>query len=204
MTDDNKSKEASATDEQTPEGVDADQNHWRHMKYIPTDEDRTKWQEVGVPPDSDIVGGFLMNNPLVWGVPDKAEIFRLADTVEPRGWNPQVDYENAMHLRYCKPSYAFDFELIHPHLTNMSPLMEHNYVVRLQAVTDNMVLTRIKVLHGSRTDDSKAVVFEGTEYPGPMSQRLVRVIRVTVHESSQDVYATHEIVADTIYPNPLF
>lgn len=208
MTDDDKDKEAPASDEQAPEEVDDDQNHWRHMMYKPTDGDKEAWKDAGVPPDGDIVGGFLMNNPLVWGVPDKAEIFRLADTVEPHGWDPQVDYKNVMRLRYCDAPFAYWYELSHPHLTGMGDMMEHNYVVRLQAVSKEMVLTRIKVLQGSREDNSQKMVFEGTEYPGPAGQRQIRMVRITVHEVNHDgsgvTYATYEFIGDTIYPEALF
>lgn len=197
MTDDN--KEAPASD---------DQHHWRHDKYAPTEKDREAWKDAGVPPDGDLVGGFLMNNPLVWGVPDKAEIFRLADTVQPRGWEPRIDYKNVVRLRYCESPFAFWYELAHPHLTSMGDIMEHNYVVRLQAVSKEMVLTRIKVLHGSRDDDSQKMVFEGTEYPGPAGQRQVRLVRIAVHEVIHDgssvTYATYEFIGDTIYSAPLY
>ncbi len=212
MTDDTPESEASEDDASTDqpiEEVDDDKNHWRHMMYKPTDDDKETWKDAGVPPDGDIVGGFFMNNPLVWGVPDKAEIFRLADTVESRGWDPQVDYKNVMHLRYCEvPMPLLWYELAHPHLTGMGDIMEHNYVVRLQAVSKEMVLTRIKVLHGSREDNSQKMVFEGTEYPGPAAQRQVRMVRITVHEVNHDgsgvTYATYEFIGDTIYPRSLY
>lgn len=173
------------------------------MVYTPSDEERERWREAGVPPDHEIIGGFLMSNPLIWGVPDKAEVFRHADAVTESRLNPEIDFFNVLRLRYCAtPFMVPSYTLKTPHVMDPDDdIMEHNYTVALQVVTKEMHLTRIKIESGSRESTGKHLVFTGTEYPGPAVARQVRTVRVTVHELPDgSTYATYEIISETVYP----
>lgn len=198
--DDETHEQADEAADVPPVYVPRDEDHWRHQMYTPTDEDRTRWAEAGMPDDELIVGGFLTNNPLVHGVPHKSEIFRLADLAQDDG-NPFADSflpDGYLHLRVIKPPYLYYHVMAHPHIVSpIGDIHEHNYTVRLSVVSVEMVLARLRVIHGSRTDDNEQIVFEGTELPGPAMHGQIRVIRITVHDKD---HATYEVVSETKYP----
>lgn len=185
--------------------LDTPIRYWQNQSYEPTAKDKTEWLEEGLPPDDEIVAGFLMNNPLIWGVPNKKEIFRLADltTESDRGYGENKDLlDGYMLLRTVTvPLPLLTYELAHPPLGGFHGITEHNYNLRLSVVSVDMLLHHIKVLHGDRRTKTPKIVFEGTDYPGPSARRRVRVIRVTVHEEG---YATHEVVSETTYPKTAF
>jgi hypothetical protein len=205
--DDEAHEQAEKMADAPPVYAPRDEDHWRHQMYTPTSEDRAHWAEAGLPDDELIVGGFLMNNPLVHGVPDKSEIFRLADitTHGDNGspFNDGFDPHGYMNLRVVKPPMlGYNHILLHPHLvSDFGDVHEHHYIVQLSVVSVEMVLSRIRVITGSRTDDGEQIMFEGTECPGPMMHHRIRVIRITVHQKN---YATYEVVSETKYPQSRF
>ena len=177
---------------------------WMRHVFQPTDAQKQKWAEAGLPPDDEIAASALHGFDVVWGVPDKAEIFRLADEeISLRKELEDRSFPKLLPLRVAEPSMLPGaFRLLHaPIGPGMSDqLYEHNYLVHVQVLTHEIYLAHLKVISGSRSDDSKEIVFEGTEYPGPALRRQVRVIRVTVHEHSEGSYATFEVLAETTYP----
>lgn len=178
---------------------DSKKRVWQNQFYEPTPEDRKRWAVEGMPPDDEIIAGFLMSNPLIWGLPSKEEIFRLADTAAETDHSfKNSGLNDYMHLRVARiPFPVMMFEMAHSPIGSTTDVVEHNYNVRLQVVTKGMVLSRIKVLHGDRTTSDPEITFDGTEFPGPAAYRQIRVVRVTVHDVG---YATHEIIAETHYP----
>lgn len=180
---------------------------WLRDRYDPTKEDEQQWEEMKFPDHIDIIAGFLMSNNLVFGVPDKAELFRLdeltRDATRTFGGG-EGSFKDALHLRYVQPS-PFPFvlhTLAHQPLgVEMGDIVEVNYNVRLQALVRRMVLMNVRVLHGSKTDDDPRVVIEGTECPGAAINREIRVIRITVRNPDS---ATWEEVAKTTYPRSFF
>lgn len=180
---------------------------WLLDRYEPTEEDTEAWEAAGFPSHIDIVGGFLMSNNFVFGVPDKEELFRLDKRTREETsvfGGPEWSHEDTLRLWYVEPSplpivhYAFAHP---PGGMEMGDVVEVNYNVRLQALVRRMWLQNVRVLHGSETDDSPKIVFEGTEYPSAAANRKIRVIRVTVHAPGA---ATWEMVAESTYPRSRF
>lgn len=196
------------SDSNEPTADSSEQRYsWLRDQYDPTMEDKQQWEEMGFPSHVDIVAGFLMSNNLVFGVPDKAELFRL-DKITREGdrtfGGPEWSREDTLHLHYVQPTPLpiVTYNMAHPPLgVERGDIVEVNYNVRLQALVYRMWLVNVRVLHGSETDDSPKVVFEGTELPGAAVNREIRVVRVTVHAAD---YATWEEVAKTAYPRNLF
>lgn len=209
-TTDDKSEvsEEQAADPQSPTTTSDEQRYrWLQDRYDPTDEDKQRWDEMGYPPHVDIVAGFLMTNNLVFGVPDKAELFRL-DKITREGdrtfGGPEWSSDDTLHLHYVQPSPLpiVSYTQAHPPIGgDVSDIVEVNYNVRLQALVRRMWLVNVRVLHGSETDDSPKVVFEGTELPGAAVNRELRVVRIAVHTAD---YATWEEVAKTTYPRSFY
>ena len=196
------------TDESSEAGEEqAEAPTWLQDHYDPTPEDIQKWEEMGYPPHLEIVAGFLMSNNLVFGVPDKAELFRL-DKLTREGdrmfGGSEWSHEDYLRLHYVQPSPipAVYYTMAHPPLgVEMGDIVEVNYNVRLQGLVRQMWLVNVRVLHGSETDDSPKVVFEGTGYPGAATNREIRVVRITVHNAD---FATWEEVSKTTYPRSLY
>lgn len=181
-----------------PSYTPSDEDHWRHQMYTPTDADRAECAKAEIPDDEAIVAGFLLNNPFVYNVPDKTEIFRLADLVSKDPLSDPMPVDAYLHLKIAKPPFQWHQELAHPaSIDPMGMYHELHFTVRLQVMIVDMVLARIKVIHGSRTDDSEEIVFEGTECPGPALHGNIRVVRVTVRRKD---YATFEVLSETRYP----
>lgn len=180
---------------------------WLRDRHDPTKEYSQKWREMGFPSHVDIVAGFLMSNNLVFGVPDKTELFRL-DKVTREGdrmfGGSEWSSKDTLHLHYVQPSPVpiVTYTQAHPPLgMEMGDIVEVNYNVRLQALVRRMWLVNVRVLHGSEIDDSSKIVFEGTEYPGAAANREIRVVRITVHNADA---ATWEEVSKTTYPRSIF
>lgn len=182
-------------------------DYWLRDHYDLTEEDTQKWEEMGFPPHLEIVAGFLMSNNLVFGVPDKAELFRLDKLTREGGrtfGGPEWSHEDYLRLHYVQPT-PLPFvlhNLAHPPIgVEMGDIVEVNYNVRLQALVRQMWLVNVRVLHGSETDDDPKVVLEGTEYPGAAANREIRVVRITVRNADS---ATWEEVSKTTYPRSHF
>lgn len=176
---------------------------WLTHFHQPSDEEQEQWETEGFPPHIEIVAGFLMSNNLVFGVPDKEEIFRLdqlrQDSRRMFGAEP-INLEDRLQLRYVQPSPipSVHYEMAFPPFGQaFGDTVEVSYNVRLQALIRQMVLSHIWVLHGSATDDDPKIVFEATEYPGAAVNQEIRVVRITVHNAD---YATWEEVSHTVYP----
>lgn len=157
----------------------------------------------GLPDDVAIVNSLLSNSKVVFGVPDKQEIFRLAElaSTDPLGRRTFTEH---MRLRIVSldpsPATLSSFKVAHPPRSSLTTdIVEHNYVVNLQVVTDAMNLSHIKVIYGTRRNDSKAIVFQGTELPGPAHLRRIRFVRVSVTEGG---HASYEMLGQTRYPPP--
>jgi hypothetical protein len=180
---------------------------WLRDRHDPTPEEMKQWNDAGMPPHVDIVGGFLATNNFIFGIPDRAELYRLdALTKESdkmmfggsEGW-----WENSLRLRYVQPTPipAVYYTMAHPPLgTGMGDMVEVNYNVRLTALICEMRLVNVHVIHHGLSDDDRGIVFEGVEYPGPAVHHRIRVVRVTV--IAPDV-GTWKTVSETTYPRSI-
>lgn len=178
---------------------------WLRDRYDASPADTKEWADADMPPHIDVVAGFLMSNNLVFGVKDKAELFRLdqlrRDNHKMFGAEP-ITFRDVLRLRYVEPSPipSVHYTVAAPPIgLGFGDIVEVNYNVRLQALIREMVLTNIEIEHGCKADDGSKVVFRGTEYPGPAINREIRVVRITVHDFGYG-YATWEEVASTTYP----
>ncbi len=177
---------------------------WMRRIHVPTEEQLADWIDAGYPPDDEIVASALHGFDLVWDVPDKFELFRLSDLNHAGPHHGGSTLGEPLRVQVATLSLAGgSFVRSHaPISSNMSGIAEHNFFVHLQAITEDLNLYHIKVIHGSRDGEEKSLVFEATDYPGAAFLQRVRVLRITVHEQddSEETYATYEVVSDTTYP----
>lgn len=180
---------------------------WLRDRYDMTKEETQEWEEAGMPAHVDIIGGFLATNNFVYGVPDKAEVFRLDDLAKEQDRSmvgPESWTRDTLDLHYVQPSPipVVSYTMAYPPLgMGFGDIVEVNYNVRVQGLVRTMHLTNIRVESGSRDDDDPRMAFLGTEYPGSAMQRRIRVVRITVKIPS---YGTWETVSDTHYPRSIF
>lgn len=185
----------------------SDKDSWLLDHYELTDKDKEAWEAAGFPPHFDIVGGFLTSNNLVFGVPGKMELFRLDQRTREETsvfGGPEWSHEDTLRLWYVGPSplpFVYYTLALPPGGMGLTDVVEVNYNVRLQALVRRMWLQNVRVLHGSESDDSPKVVFEGTEYPSAAANRKIRIVRITVHAPGA---ATWETVAESTYPRSPF
>lgn len=179
---------------------------WLRHRHDPTAKETQAWKDAGMPNHIDIVAGFLASNDFVYGVPDKAEIFRLHDIAreQDRSLVGPDWTRDTVNLHYVQPS---PIPMVHYTLASpaiglgFGDIVEVNYNVRLQGIVRDMHLTNICVESGTRDGDDSNLVFLGTEYPGPAMQRQIRVVRITVKIPG---YGTWETVSETKYPRALW
>lgn len=195
-----------------PQGTYVDAPDWAQRVYEPTDEEQAYWKAAGYPPDDEVIGGILSGMKLVWGVPKKSEVIELVDIMAAEDQFSLNDWNGrSLSLRIAELSLMpTAYFTTHPPVGgHFSRIVEHNYLAHVQVVTVPMDLAHLRLIHDSN-DESEAIVFEGTEYPGPVMDHRIRVVRVTVHDTRDlidnegSVYATYEVLAETVYPHSPF
>jgi len=182
-----------------------DEDSWLLDRHDTTDEEAKGWEDAGMPSHVDIIAGFLASNDFVYGVPDKAEIFRLHDLArgEEQSLSVQENWsQNTIHLHYVEPSpiLAIDHTLAHRPM-GLEDIVEVNYNVRLQAIVRKMHLSNIRVEYGNRDGDDPTLVFLGTEYPGPAIHRRIHIVRIEVKTAGFGIWKT---VSKSTYPKSAF
>lgn len=179
---------------------------WLRDRHDSTPAEAKQWNDAGMPPHIDIVGSFLASNDFVFGIPDKAELYRLDALTresEKTFGSPELRWQDSLRLHYVEPSPLpyVSYTMAHRPLgLDMSDIVEVNYNVRLQAIVRQMRLMNVRVVHEPPAGSDFGLVFEGTDFHGPAVQHQLRVIRITTLVSDIGKWET---MAKTTYPKSI-